>query len=172
MIGLATSGLIEGVSVIGRIQTQAGHAVAEGQAMREAQRRLERLLDGQGPFDATAGAQLDGDRQAFSFDCGEPEWCGASLQAAGRRMELEIRSSKAAADTLLPASVERASFVYGGAGGLAESWPPAEPGRQVLRSVGLRSAAGATIADVRLWTEQPRRCDFDAVAQVCRSATP
>lgn len=173
MISLATGGLIEGVHVVGQIQAQAGRAVGEGRAVRAAQSSLERLLEGQGPFDVGGRPQFNGSRTGFTFDCASPRPCAAAVAPApgGARLTLTAAGGTVS-QSRLPVSSAGVGFVYGGGQGASETWPPPKSGRQNLRSVRLKDAAGATLADVRLWSEQPRRCEFDVIAQACRSVPP
>jgi type II secretory pathway pseudopilin PulG len=173
MIGLATGGLIEGVHVISQIQAQAGRAAGEGRAVRAVQSALDRLLEGQGPFDVGGRPQFNGSRTGFTFDCASSRPCAAAVAPTqgGARLTLTAPGG-AVSQSRLPASSVKAGFVYGGPRGASETWPPPKSGHQTLRSVSLKDATGATLADVRLWAEQPRRCEFDVIAQACRSAPP
>lgn len=175
MIGLAVGGLTQGLHVIGLAQGGAARAIGEARAVRAAEQSLDRLLDRQGPFFSDGGTAFKGSASGFDFSCGTPKRCAATIGGSPSGYALSVNTVGGTSTLNLPASVGELTFVYGGAMGAAEQWPPTKSSVQALQWVGLKRHGGADatpIAEVRLWTEQPRNCAFDVIAQRCRDAAP
>ena len=143
IIGLAFSGLVSGLRVIGDGQAATGRTVAQAVGLRSTAGELSRLVKDRGPFRSDAPDNFRGDAAAFSFTCGAGR-CGARLDD-GR---LLIHPERGADLTVPLANVTQAKFEYVGGLGLTGEWPPAPlpppaPQWQVLQAIVLKDEAGA-----------------------------
>lgn len=171
VLGMAVGGLSLTVQVLGPQQLATSRTVARLEAARGAETLLERLLALGEPFDAQQPDQLSGDATGFHFQCGGTAPCRAELADGAHGHELRIfdgRAEDAVARLGAPAT---ARFLYRDASATEPAWPPASPGRHVLRSIGLVRSAEAgdsALIEAKLWREQPATCAFDPVTQACR----
>jgi hypothetical protein len=177
IIGLAIGGLTEGMRTLGLIQASAGHAMADGRALRGAHEALGRLLDGQGPFTTGDPRGFSGAAQRFSFDCAASQSCAAALSPTPTGEMLSVTGPSGAADSVILRGVSSARFSFEGSASVGPVWPPATPDgtvqSQTLRAVtviGAGPAGEAPITRARIWAEQPSTCAFDIIGQICRTA--
>jgi len=171
ILGLAIGGLSTGAQVMGRFQARVGSVVADTQALRAAQSKLDRMLEGQGPFRSVEASTFSGDEQAFQFACAGGQVCGAALVKGVGGQRLRLRSGDGSATLLALPGLEAARFRYQGWVSQGASWPPAGSERQALRSISLvrnSQASETPILTARTWVEQPADCAFDVVLQDCR----
>ena len=82
MVGLTVGGLVQGLHVIGKLQTAAGASVRDDRTLRAAGQGFARLLESGGPF-VSDGKGLSGDASEVDFTCGGG--CGVHRAAPGRR---------------------------------------------------------------------------------------
>ncbi len=175
ILGLAMGGLGLVVSLIARQQLTANRIQARLVDDRAADQALTRWL-------VQDGAEtLNGDAQGLSFACGAAT-CAADLEADGRRMRLVLRD-RAGAVRRWRLREPGARFTYVGDRGAVVAWPrPADPSSAPSRSgfepERLRAVLlvapdqAAPLAVARLWTREPRNCQFDSIIGACRTVTP
>jgi len=165
IISLAMVGLAEGLHVIGASQARTSDAIRHGARMREADQRLEALLSNAGPFARDNTSRFAGTSDAFSFNCG-PSRCAASLSPLPAGIALRIDAPDGPSETIITA--RQARFEYEGVRRSGAHWPSDDPRPDRLARLSLLADDGP-VASVRLWTQQPRRCEFDPVILACRS---
>lgn len=171
VIGLAAGGISLGMQVIGAQQGAVGATVLKAQEARAAEQWLERRFAEHGPFRSHQAQQFSGGADGFRFACGAAAPCDVRVVAGDDGPRLEVfRGIGATVAFRLPSDAP-ARFLYRGAGEAGATWPPADAARQALRSVSLlQGEAGheRVVFEVRVRTEQPADCQFDAVMQDCR----
>jgi hypothetical protein len=175
IIGLAFGGLTEGMRVIGMVQSGAARTTSDATRRWAAQDALIRLLDQKGPFRSDDAKRFVGDRSGFSFDCGQSQPCGARIATSGGETRLTVADAGGETSVVSLAPVSSARFAYDDKKALAETWPPAPGERRLLRSVilvGQSPFGEVPLVTARLWREQEVGCQFDPIAQDCRSAAP
>jgi prepilin-type N-terminal cleavage/methylation domain-containing protein len=175
ILGLAMGGLGLVVNLIARQQLTANRVQARLVDERATDRALTRLL-----VQAEAKG-IRGDGQSLSFICGEAT-CGASLQVDGRRTLLILQDRSGPGRRLrLRRQDLRFSYVDGlgavgawpRAAGLMASPPGTNAKDRTLRAVLLTApGAGAPVAVGRVWSREPRDCQFDAIIGACRVVAP
>jgi prepilin-type N-terminal cleavage/methylation domain-containing protein len=174
MISLAIGGLLQGMRVIGRIQDSAGRSVMATREQRTAQEGLDRLVASQGPFFSDDLQGFTGSLTQFSFDCGRNVTCGARLTPQNGLTRLDIvRDGVTRFSATLPRGGP-AGFTYVGERTTGSAWPPLTTRSERLNKVMLtlqRLDGLVPVASVRLWLEQKRTCQFDAIAQACRNVS-
>jgi len=171
VLGLAFGGLSLGAGVIGSLQLSTGQVVKQQQTVRAAQETLEQLLALGAPFGSQAPDQLSGDASGFHFACGAPTPCAAQVTTGTTDQLLKVTNGGTPATTVTLPVTGGAHFAYRGSKALNDVWPPADPGRQALRSVALLQTTDqgdVALLDAKVWAEQPAQCDFDPVMQGCR----
>lgn len=172
MIALGIGGLMQGMRVIGHFQDTATGALAAAREQRTVQEGLDRLLAGQGPFVSADIQNFTGSSTQFSFACGREATCGARLMPQNGETRFDIvRNGATRFSAILPRGGP-AGFTYVGDRTTGETWPPITARSERLKRVALslQRIDGITpLASVRLWLEQARACQFDAIAQACRS---
>jgi prepilin-type N-terminal cleavage/methylation domain-containing protein len=167
ILGLAFGGLTEGARVIGATQARTLTLARRAEAGRGAQAALERTLEGQGPFVSDGRGGFNGAPTAFSFDC-QAGRCGAQILPGEGHDWLIVREGSRQSRSALPAS--GGAFAFVDAFGRSPVWPANPPRPTRLTSVLVEGPQDARVlAAAHLWTEEPRDCVFDAIAQGCRS---
>lgn len=166
IVGLAITGLLGGLRVIGVAQAGVGATLDQAVSIRTAGLELQSLLAGEGPFRSDARDGLVGEADAFSFPCGAGR-CGARLES-GR---LVVEDEGVGRTVALPRTRDL-RFEYVGALSADRTWPPAPlpapaPAWQPLRTVLLKDA-NTTVATAQVWAAQTADCEFDVVTRDCR----
>ncbi len=171
IIGFALSGLLESLNAIRLAQAGAVRGVSEAQNLARARRDLGRLFQGQGPFRSDDKAGLTGDAGMLTFVCGKGS-CTAKLVADGKDSRLVLAGPAGWVDTAPLPGVSAARFVYVDAKGQMDAWPQADEQPRMLASVGVLAGPGenaAALASTRLWLDEAPDCQFDPIAQDCRT---
>jgi len=158
MIGLALTGLAQGLRVIGVLQTSTAASMAEERGLRTAETRLTALVTEGRP------GSFKGSSSAVSFDCGGADRCAALITSAG----LELREGGRRQSAFSFSVLDGARLVYDGAASSGLSaWPPEGP-RQSLRAIRLVAKDDTPLLVAPVWREQSGACAFDPIAQECR----
>lgn len=171
MIGLAIGGMSSGVHVLAQQHARTHGLVADTQALRAAEVRVQRLMELRGPFRSHEPASFAGGPEGFEFDCGEAQPCRVALSESPKGLVLELGEGGEEVRRVRLRFEGAAEFVYRGAETQGPAWPPNSADRQALRSVALMRGEGAAaipVLEARAWTEQPADCAFDVVLQDCR----
>jgi prepilin-type N-terminal cleavage/methylation domain-containing protein len=171
ILGMAMGGLGLVANLIARQQLAASRIHTRLVDDRAADRALGLWLTEQ---DA---ATLAGDDRRLSATCGDAV-CSARLETDKSRTVLVLQGRSGPARRL---RLRQRDVRFGYTDGLGETaaWPrpgeaaandprPAAP-RAVL--LGVRGRA-APLAVARVWTREPRDCQFDAIVGACRITTP
>jgi prepilin-type N-terminal cleavage/methylation domain-containing protein len=175
ILGLAMGGLGLVVSLIARQQLTANRIQARLVDERAADQALTRLL-----VQAEAD-DIRGDGRNLSFTCGEAT-CGASLRADGRRTLLVLQD-RSGPGRRLRLRRPNLGFSYVDGLGAVGAWPRPtgattnSPGTSAkdrsLRAVLLTAPdASAPLAVGRVWSREPRDCQFDGIIGACRVVAP
>lgn len=171
IVGLAMTGLMQGLHVVGRSQAAAAQGLGEHGAMQDLSRQLDAAVGCKGPFVSSTPEAFTGSARGFDYDCGVGRRCDVQLTRSDRGEMLLIRGDGAQRRLLLPKG-GGSRFVYRGAADAFEAWPPTDVERQRLTSITLmqrREHGEAPLATSRLWVDQPAPCAFDYISRDCRS---
>ena len=175
ILGLALSGLLSGLTVIGRVQTATASAVAQSNLLRTSSRALTGLLADRAPILSADAASFVGAATGFRTTCASGP-CSVDL-VEGRRLLIRRGAEEQSID--LPKNDGPYRFLYATSHEISATWPPGAmpppaPTRRVLTSVlVVDQAAGDTPLLVsRLWNQQSADCEFDVVIQQCRGIGP
>lgn len=169
IMGLAMSGVASGMYVVSRQQFAVTDGVAQQSRARAIGEQIEALLALRAPFGAHEPDRLSGDRQGFSFQCGEGAPCRVALAEGGE--ELRIEGPRGAAKEISIPGKGNLAFLYQGARSAGPSWPTGDLVRQPLSSISLVREEGGdeqVLFVARIEAEQPAECQFDPVMQDCR----
>lgn len=170
ILGMAIGGLGLVASLITRQQLTANRIHLRLVDDRAADRALGQWIEELDP------ATLSGDARALSATCGR-SLCEARLEADKRRTVLVLRARTGATRRLrLRQAAVRLTYVD--SRGATEEWP-----RAVMTSAATRDAAPRTVlltaqgaaaplAVARVWSREPRDCQFDAIIGGCRTIAP
>ncbi|MGA0601540.1 type II secretion system protein [Caulobacter sp. KR2-114] len=165
MLGLAFAGLTAGARVIGATDLRANGAAEQAARSLRVQNALDDLMAHQGPFLSDGRGGLNGSPAGFQFDCAAGA-CGAHLESSADGSWLVVREGAASKRYAAP---QGGVFAYIDATGSNPTWPVNETRPQALTAIALTASGSQPVAAVRLWTEEPKDCVFDAIAQGCRS---
>jgi prepilin-type N-terminal cleavage/methylation domain-containing protein len=172
MLSLAVTGFSRALEVLAKWQRATEATTVATAQPRRAQVLMERAIDTLGPFRSDHPEGFSGDARGFRFACGGASACSMHVSTDGSGAVAVGVTGADGSSRLLPlGEAGPAHFVYRGSETVADTWPPASGGLQVLRSislVGQGSEAWRPILVARLWKEQPADCLFDAVMQDCR----
>jgi type II secretory pathway pseudopilin PulG len=173
MIGMAITGLGQGMFVIAQYQGAANATIAREQAARAADQGLRRLLFDSGPFRAPQNRDgFVGRADGFDFECGQDAACGAAVASSPAGARVTFRNSSGVERSIVLPGVRSARFTYAAAGASGGQWPPASPENQLLRTVALvETPSGAPLAVAKLWIDHETPCAFDAVLSDCGPAS-
>lgn len=170
ILGMAMGGLGLVVSLMARQNLAATRAHMRLVDDRAADRALTHWL-----VDLDAET-LRGDDRSLSAACG-PATCSARLEVDKARTILTLKAGSGPARRLRLGQRDL-RFAYADRQGLVAAWPRPDVvdeggSEDVLRAVRL-AAPGAAIpsAVARVWTREPRDCEFDAIVGACRAAAP
>lgn len=173
ILGMAVGGLGLITSLIARQQLAAGRISTRLVEERAADRALAQWLADQ---DAET---LSGDDRRLSATCGTAG-CTARLEVDKQRSVLVLQA-RAGPARRLRLRQRDVRFGYVDARGATAAWPRSEAAegdilnaapRAVLLTVRARTGAAAPLAVARVWTREPRDCQFDAIVGACRTQTP
>ncbi|KQY96876.1 hypothetical protein ASD21_22980 [Caulobacter sp. Root1455] len=170
ILGMAMGGLGLVASLIARQQLASSRVSTRLIEDRAADRALTLWLAEQ---DALT---LSGDDRRLSATCGEAA-CSARLEADKRRtvLILQARSGPARRLRLRQRDVR---FGYLDSRGAAAVWPRSDRREGDARDAAPRAillvakGANAPLAVARVWTREPRDCQFDAIIGACRTKAP
>ena len=170
ILSLAIGGIAESAHVISLLQRAAARSVRQGQSLAYAQRRFQRLFEGQGPFRSFDAAGLVGSDEQLSFPCGTPRPCRARLANSpdGAVLTLETPGGPSAVPL---AGLRDVHFRYGDTDGGRGTWPPGDRAARTLTSISVvtRSTSVPVLA-AKVWREQSVDCAFDLIMADCREA--
>lgn len=173
VLGLSLAALTTGLSVMARVHAKIEINTEQAADLKRADLILSQALAQAGPF-SNRTSELSGDEAGFTFACGATR-CGARLEAGPKGLRLVVRrpGTQETGEDLVEQSVRLethvARFTYFGALTEGQIWPQSSDVAQRLQSISLiDQASGASLAYVKLWIDQPARCQFDVVAQDCR----
>lgn len=172
ILGMAMGGLGLVVNLIARQQLASNRVSTRLMDDRAADGALALWLTEQD------SQTLNGDDRRLSATCG-PTTCTARLEADEQRtvLILQARSGPARRLRLRQRDVR---FGYLDARGAAAAWPRPDARDEDVqdaapRAILLAAHAARTVAPLavaRVWTREPRDCQFDAIIGTCRTKTP
>ena len=172
ILGLAMAGLAGAAEAFRNLQLAVARPMASAAALVRAQRDLDRLLAGAGPFLSQGSNGLEGDSSTFSFACGSAR-CAAALEDAGADAFLRIDFG-GSTDTARLVAAAGARFTYADSSAAFSDWRPQQSSQESAKALqSISVVSGSTpLAVTRLWLAEPADCEFDGVTRACRNGAP
>ena len=171
ILSLASLGVLRCVQLLADAHLREARSAASAKDLREAQSMMDQLLGAAGPFRSHQPERFAGAAQAFSFACDREVPCQVSLVEDRGEVALRIDEPPKHGRALRLHAAGPAHFIYRGALGPSDVWPPPRPERQALRAVAVVSDGAGderALLQSTIWAEQPADCAFDPVLQDCR----